>query len=70
MSHPLSQECKEEPREVCEDREMMVPSQEKEHKKKCLLPDDGSNGSTGGSTSATVGSLTPRGNKADLVYLH
>ena len=46
---------------------MMVPNQEKEHKKKCLLPDDGSNGSTGGSTSAVVGAVTPRGNKADLV---
>ena len=51
------QECKEEPKETCEDRDMMIPQQEKEHKKKCLLPD---NGITGAGASA-------RGTKADLV---
>ena len=34
------QECTEEPVEECVEREMMIPTQEKEHKKKCLLPDD------------------------------
>ena len=34
------QECTEEPIEECVEREMMIPTQEKEHKKKCLLPDD------------------------------
>ena len=38
------QECSEEPVEECAQQEMMVPTQEKEHKKKCLLPDDGSFG--------------------------
>lgn len=38
------QECSEEAVETCKDQEIMVPSQEKEHKKKCLLPDDGING--------------------------
>ena len=52
------QECKELPNETCEDQDMMVPSQEKEHKKKCLLPDSGSSG---------AGSVTPRGGKTDLV---
>jgi hypothetical protein len=52
------QECKEEPKEVCEDRDMMIPSQEREHKKKCLLPDG---------ASGSGGVVTPRGGKTDLV---
>lgn len=51
------QECKELPREVCEERQMMIPTQEREHKKKCLLPDIG---------AAGTGAVTPRGNKTDL----
>jgi len=35
------QECAELPEETCEEIEMQLPRQEKEHKKKCLLPDDG-----------------------------
>jgi len=35
------QECSEEPEETCEEVEMRVPRQEKQLKKKCLLPDDG-----------------------------
>merc|ERR1739844_485227 len=35
------QECAEVPEETCETIDMKVPKQEKEHKKKCLLPDDG-----------------------------
>ncbi|XP_040583609.1 uncharacterized protein [Lepeophtheirus salmonis] len=35
------QECEEEPVENCSEQEIMIPVQEKEHKKKCLLPDDG-----------------------------
>ncbi len=46
------QECSEEPQELCEEIEMQVPSQEKEHKKKCLLPDDG------------AGLASPRGAKS------
>ena len=46
-------ECYEEPIEKCEDIELKVPMQEKEHKKKCLLPDDGTNNFA-----------TPRGAKA------
>ena len=53
------QECKEEPKETCEDRDMMIPNQEKEHKKKCLLPDNGITGA----------GLTARGTKADLVTI-
>ena len=49
---------------MCEEREMMVPTQEREHKKKCLLPDAGSSGAAGGATGAAV---TPRGSKTDLV---
>jgi len=41
------QECAEVPEEKCETVEMQVPMQEKEHKKKCLLPDDGVNGNVG-----------------------
>jgi len=41
------QECAEVPEEECETVEMQVPMQEKEHKKKCLLPDDGVNGNVG-----------------------
>ena len=37
------QECTEEPQEKCEEVEMSVPKQEKQLKKKCLLPDDGAN---------------------------
>jgi len=37
------QECTEEPEEKCEEVEMSVPKQEKQLKKKCLLPDDGAN---------------------------
>jgi len=36
------QECQELPEETCESVDTQVPFQEKEHKKKCLLPDDGS----------------------------
>eukprot|EP00096_Caligus_rogercresseyi_P012849 TRINITY_DN5515_c0_g1_i1.p1 TRINITY_DN5515_c0_g1~~TRINITY_DN5515_c0_g1_i1.p1 ORF type:complete len:414 (+),score=114.53 TRINITY_DN5515_c0_g1_i1:37-1278(+) len=36
------QECQEEPVENCSEQEIMIPMQEKEHKKKCLLPDNGS----------------------------
>lgn len=43
------QECAEVPQEMCETIDMKVPNQEKEHKKKCLLPDDG------------TGLATPRG---------
>merc|ERR1712018_411108 len=35
-------ECAEIPQETCETVQMQVPKQEKEHKKKCLLPDNGS----------------------------
>merc|ERR1712226_543314 len=35
------QECAELPEETCEEIEMQLPRQEKERKKKCLLPDDG-----------------------------
>merc|ERR1712183_291409 len=35
------QECAELPEETCEEVEMQLPRQEKEHKKKCLLPDGG-----------------------------
>merc|ERR1711953_976812 len=35
-------ECNEVPTEVCEKAEVQEPKQEFEHKKKCLLPDDGS----------------------------
>merc|ERR1739844_513920 len=35
------QECAELPEETSEEIEMQLPRQEKEHKKKCLLPDDG-----------------------------
>ena len=34
-------ECNEVPTEVCEKAEVQEPKQEFEHKKKCLLPDDG-----------------------------
>ncbi len=50
------QECQEEPEERCEEREVMVPTQEKEHKKKCLLPDDGSFAGSASSTSAASAS--------------
>jgi len=42
------QECAEIPNEVCENVEMSIPHQDKEHKKKCLLPDD----ATGAAPSA------------------
>jgi len=35
------QECTEEPEESCEEVEMRIPKQEKQLKKKCLLPDEG-----------------------------
>ena len=34
------QECNEVPTPKCEEKEVKVPKQEKEHKKKCLLADD------------------------------
>ena len=34
-------ECNEVPTEVCEKADVQEPKQEFEHKKKCLLPDDG-----------------------------
>merc|ERR1712150_413256 len=34
------QECNEIPTEKCEKRDVKIPKQEKEHKKKCLLADD------------------------------
>lgn len=55
------QECHQEPRENCTEIEIMIPEQEFKHKKKCLLPDDG--------TAGNVGAVTPRGNKADLIKL-
>ncbi len=58
------QECQEEPVEECVEQEMMVPTQEKEHKKKCLLPDDGSFGGAtpASSSSARAGkAITARG---------
>ena len=39
----LFQECTEEPQEKCEEVEMSVPKQEKQNRKKCLLPDEGAN---------------------------
>ena len=36
------QECNEVPTENCEEKEVKIPKQEKEHKKKCLLADDNS----------------------------
>ena len=39
----LFQECTEEPEEKCEEVEMSVPKQEKQNRKKCLLPDEGAN---------------------------
>ena len=35
------QECEEIQSEKCEEKEIKIPKQIKEHKKKCLLPDDG-----------------------------
>jgi hypothetical protein len=46
------QECSEEPVEDCSDQEMMVPVQEKEHKKKCLLPDGAGSPSQGAQARA------------------
>jgi hypothetical protein len=48
------QECAEVPQELCEEVQMKVPEQEKDHRKKCLLPDDGEAGAN----------ITPRGSKA------
>ena len=44
VSNPFkqSQECTEVPDEQCEEKDIKVPKQEKEHKKKCLLADDDS----------------------------
>ena len=36
-SFKQSQECTEVPDEQCEEKDIKVPKQEKEHKKKCLL---------------------------------
>ena len=50
------QECTEEPQETCEEVEMRIPKQEKELKRKCLLPDDGA--------QVALPLPTPRGSKA------
>merc|ERR1719412_1785916 len=50
------QECTEEPIETCEEVEMRIPKQEKELKRKCLLPDDGA--------QVALPLPTPRGSKA------
>ena len=34
------QQCEEVQNEKCQDKDVKVPKQMKEHKKKCLLPDD------------------------------
>lgn len=44
------QECNEVPTETCENKDVKIPKQEKEHKKKCLLADD--NSLPAGATSA------------------
>lgn len=57
------QECTEEPEETCEEVEMRIPKQERELKKKCLLPDDGAgvNAAITARGAKQLGVLTARG---------
>lgn len=53
------QECHEVPNEECKTKDVKVPKQEKEHKKKCLLSDDNSLPSTPTSAPAPTAYPTP-----------